>query len=176
MTTSRLFIAVWPTPGVVAALVEAIAPLMATTGPEVRWLPPERWHVTVLFLGDCSPARRRRAERAVREVAAATPAERVTGRGAGRFRGTLWWRLQADWLAPVHRRLSERLGRPEERAFRPHLTVARVRGAPVSPALVAAFGDLPALSWVPRHLDLVVSTLGPAPRYEPVVRAPFATG
>jgi RNA 2',3'-cyclic 3'-phosphodiesterase len=49
---ARLFLAVWP-PGQV---VEQLRALPRPDQPGVRWVRPEKWHVTVRFLGGAEPA------------------------------------------------------------------------------------------------------------------------
>jgi 2'-5' RNA ligase len=49
---ARLFIAVWPPEDVVADLLA----LHRKDRRGVRFLPPDRWHVTLRFLGEADPA------------------------------------------------------------------------------------------------------------------------
>lgn len=48
---TRLFVAVWPTSDVVAAL----RALRRKDERGVRFVPPENWHITLRFLGDADP-------------------------------------------------------------------------------------------------------------------------
>ena len=47
----RLFVAAFPSDEV----VEALSSLPRPVEPGVRWVPPERWHATLRFLGDADP-------------------------------------------------------------------------------------------------------------------------
>ncbi|HEX6208140.1 MAG TPA: RNA 2',3'-cyclic phosphodiesterase [Actinomycetota bacterium] len=105
--------------------------------PGGRWDPPEKWHVTLKFLGRTWPRLVERVEEACRETAASVePFEaRLTSLGVfpspGRAR-VLWVGLddRTEGLRRLAAGLDERLAsefEPEKRAFTPHLTVARFR-------------------------------------------------
>lgn len=167
----RLFVALWPPATFVAEVATALAEVRRTAPPTLKWQPPERWHITVLFLGDSSL---RRAEKAVTTVAAATASGPVTCSGAGHFGRALWWGTEAPWAGDIPQRLSQLTGRRADHPWRPHLTLARSRGAPIPPEVLRAVGALPARRWNADRLVLVDSTIGPAPHYEPLVEAPLA--
>ncbi|MBA3991083.1 MAG: RNA 2',3'-cyclic phosphodiesterase, partial [Propionibacteriales bacterium] len=47
---------------------------LRTARPELRWVPPSRWHVTLEFLGDCGPHERdRQLQRWERRARRSTP-------------------------------------------------------------------------------------------------------
>jgi 2'-5' RNA ligase len=119
----------------------------------ITWVPPDRLHVTVRFIGHVEPDG---AER-VREVLA-PPLEqdafRLTIAGVGTFPPkrpprVVWAGVTEGRtsLAATEREVSGRLVRagiaPEERPYSPHLTLARVReaGGLRSTALLAAVND-----------------------------------
>ena len=141
----RLFIGMVPSTEAIAHAAEALdrrasraAPdgpdLIASTAPDMRWVPPQRWHVTLAFLGEVEPDRIPRLTAALNEVAAShTPAEDLRIEGAGTFRGALWLGVApterhspADRLARAVQRAARGAGVPvERRPWRAHLTVAR---------------------------------------------------
>ena len=152
-----------------------------------RWTAPDRWHLTLLFLGaapaDSVPALLDAAAKAV----AGAPAMRLRVAGAGRFgpvrRPQVFWAgLHGDVepLVELAGRLSaaaRALGLAvEDRPFRPHLTLGR--WAPRRPA----DGNLPEVlaryrgpEWPVTELRLVESHLGSASPYETVASWPLVT-
>lgn len=171
----RQFFAVWPDPEVVAGVGEAIATLRADSPPWLRWQPPDRWHVTVLFLGDRSPDEQESATRTGARLAAGTSPTPLQVAGFGRFGSVLWAGIDgADWLAPVHRDLARTLQhRSQRERFRPHLTLARARRHHIDRTLLDRLGTHLGPPWTPRELTLVASVTGPQPHYEVVHRFPF---
>lgn len=132
----RLFAAADLPEGQRAAVGELIAPWRERLAGG-RWDPPEKWHVTLKFLGRTWPRLVGRVEDACRETAGSVePFDvRLTGLGVfpspGRAR-VLWVGLEdpADGLSRLAGGLDERLAEefePEKRPFTPHLTVARFR-------------------------------------------------
>lgn len=173
MTTApprRLFVALWPPPDFVAELAADLGEIGRAAPATVRWQPPERWHITLLFLGDAS---RRRAEKALAEVAATSAGGVVTCGGSGHFGRTLWLGVTAPWTSAVHTRLAQLTGHRPEHRWRPHLTLARSRGAPIPPETLAAVGELPVRDWFADRLVLVDSTIGPTPSYRTVAEVPL---
>lgn len=176
----RLFAALVPPP-------EAIAPLQAaiTEQPSrLRWIPPERWHLTLAFYGEVDdPTSAQLQERLTRAARRSGPV-RLQIAGAGRFgRTVLYAGVVGEAVADDIglRRLAERAaaaGRRcglamESRGFRPHLTVARCRGADLRPeaALLAACPAGPV--WVASELLVICSQPGAQPQYRTVGRLPL---
>ena len=141
--------------------------------PALRPVAPDAQHVTLAFLGD----------RFTPDAAAAAVAELdVLGRlGSVRTAGVLWWErvlavAVADHpqLTGLHDQLCDALDVvPEHRPFRPHVTLARLRGRrrPASRDLPVA----PAIDLEPTGIVLLQSHLGgvsgrPA-HYEVLARA-----
>lgn len=130
----RLFLAV-PLP---AEVRPALAPLAAGL-PGARWVRPEQLHLTLRFLGDTPPDLQRAL---VARLAAAGPWPRpqLGLQGPGVFPRTgpprsLWLGVaRTPELASLQARVEALvvdLGfPPEPRPFQPHLTLARLRGAP----------------------------------------------
>ena len=132
----RLFLAVELSSDVVRALARATAPLRAEV-PTLCWVPPERCHLMVKFLGDLPESR---MERMVAMSAAVAGAHRpltmqLGGVGAfPNFQGArvVWTGVEHDArLELLHHDVemasAEEGVELEGRAFRPHVTLARVR-------------------------------------------------
>jgi RNA 2',3'-cyclic 3'-phosphodiesterase len=174
---ARLFLGVPLSDGVRDRLSTAVAEA-PERGFGGRSIPPENWHITLRFLGPST------VERTARFMGALDAADRgavfrISLRGWGAFprprRATVLWVGVEDPTGGLARlaEVSETAARsagypPEQRPFRPHLTVGRSR-APVdlSPILAA----LPPID-IPLEAGRLVlfrSTLGgPAPVYTPI--------
>jgi 2'-5' RNA ligase len=145
---------------------------------DLRRVPVDALHLTLLFLGD----------RPMTDVDVIASAMRSTADGPVPLGvgAPLWLAPRrphvlavgitdpAGALTALHRRLQARLGTsigwdPERRAFRPHVTVARVRrGAQVRPIALDGPEDL---RWWAEALTLYRSRLGGGPaRYEVLAR------
>ena len=173
---ARLFIAAMLPDEVLDEIARARLALEAAGAPRLRWARIGGLHITLRFLGDTPLALQPRIEQAIAETAAdTTPLDLRLGGygllGGGRPR-LLWVGLEGavDPLAGAARRLNAALQAhglpPEDRALRPHLTLARVpRDArdEDAAALRAAVADAPApkpLAFRVAELHLVRSHLG----------------
>lgn len=171
--TYRLFVAAYPPEPALDSLADFLATLhLGRSG--VRRTPPERWHVTLAFLGDIDEARVSDVEATLGKLEAAPAELRLAGGGRfGRGKFTIVWTGVDGPVAPlaqaVRRQLRRSRIRYDRKPFRPHLTLARPGGR-LSPAELAA--DLAALStyhgpfWTVDELRLVRSHLGPDPVHE----------
>ena len=140
---------------------------------DLRWVPPENFHVTLKFIGEATSAELEAIKSELRGVRPEGPV-RATFRGLGyswsaRRGGIFWVTMEVTetmkmLAAQINRRL-ERLGiAAEERDFLPHLTLARFKRPNSLPAIRAAieahqnreFGSL-----LSEELHLVESKLGP---------------
>ncbi|MDF1562467.1 MAG: RNA 2',3'-cyclic phosphodiesterase [Deltaproteobacteria bacterium] len=153
----------------------ALAPLRERA-PKVRWTPASRWHLTLKFLGELD---REKAEALASSLAArleGQPTSSLTPSGLHLFPGPRRPRVVAlafepppgDLLA-LHRVLEALAAGvgvlPEERPFRPHLTLGRIRhprdARPLQALLPALEGEAwPALPV--ERVQLVHSVLGRA--------------
>ncbi|HEV2344965.1 MAG TPA: RNA 2',3'-cyclic phosphodiesterase, partial [Actinocrinis sp.] len=129
----RLFVAVIPPRPVVLELRAALTTL-PHDNPRLRWCRPDTWHVTLAFFGEVAEdALDDLKDRLGRAAARNTPMELALA-GGGHFGGrTLWTGVQgerdrlgrlAESVNGVARRCHIKV---DERPFRPHLTLARVR-------------------------------------------------
>ena len=109
--------------------------------PDARWISGESLHVTLKFIGECPDAKWPQIEASLGSVQA-EPFQ-VTFRGAGFFptpraARVFWAGIEAcDALGELAKTIDESLtgtGIPkEDRAFTPHLTLARTRGGSGAP-------------------------------------------
>ena len=124
----RLFSAIDLPADVRTELDQRLADVRAAT-PELTWIPPERWHITLGFYGDREHADRRGAWFRRRAVALA-PAQ-VRLRAAGQFPGVLWIgvnpqdRAHAVALNRLAGELAPDPTQSTQLAFVPHVTIAR---------------------------------------------------
>ena len=122
-------------------LIDELRRRAAAMAPDARitWIPPDRLHLTLRFIGQVDDAGAGRLLHALRQPAGLTPFVVRWGRpGAFPARGAprvLWVGVERGTaeLEALEAEVSARLasaGLPrEERPYRPHLTLARVREA-----------------------------------------------
>ena len=118
--TARLFLALWPAPGWAAALLQRFG--LAPEAAPGRWVPPQQMHLTLHFLGALPRQRLPALVEGLRVPFA--PFDLALRRCERWPRGTLVALRRLD--LPV-----------EQRAFRPHVTLARRYDGPV-PAPLAS--------------------------------------
>lgn len=104
-----------------------------------RWTPPDRWHLTLTFLGDIPAGTAERIGAGLGRIAALRPVPvRPAGTGGFPTRGgatVLWAGVEGDpglrELAAVAAEIATGGGAraPEGRLFVPHITIARFRRA-----------------------------------------------
>lgn len=178
----RLFLALLPSDAAVADLDALVASLRGewTT---LRWTPPSMWHLTVAFFGDVIEDQV--PELSTRLKRAAGRHETLTLRfaGGGAFsrpaRANIVYagvdgsmpQLQAlaDSCAAAGRRMGLAM---EDRPYRPHLTLARVKGrAPIDVRpIVDRLDGYAGPPWTSSEIVLMRSHLGPQPRHDPIGR------
>lgn len=195
----RLFAALTLPAPAVAHLAEAVA-VIRREAPGLRWVPPERWHLTLAFFGEVDDARvaglRRRLDQALSLPSpygeSTNPTPRLRFSAAGRFGSeVLWVGLAGDGeaLGALADRVGVLTGSPDrptdgsarrsreadlDRSYRPHLTLARAgpsEGAALRWA-VAALGGYVGPDWPVESVRLVCSHRGARPRYETVATWP----
>ena len=119
----RLFVAVWPPPEIISAIAALERPELRG----LRWTSPEQWHVTVRFMGEVADVDA--AVAALRSVRA-SPVEARMGPETGRF-GHRILHVPVSGLEDVAAAVvgaTTAVGQPpEDRPFRGHVTLARVR-------------------------------------------------
>lgn len=189
----RTFIAVELPPQVRRGLAQ-LQERLNQDRPPVRWVAPDKVHVTLKFLGEI-PAERVEvvSECAVRVAAAVAPFE-IEATGVGVFPNpnrprVVWVGVEGDTaaLCAFQARLESDLAAcgfpPEGRPFSPHLTMGRVRDR-ATPAEARTLGrvvaslDAPSLGrWRVQHITVIRSDLRPeGPIYTPLREAPLGGG
>jgi 2'-5' RNA ligase len=173
----RLFVAIRPPEPIRAALLGLMGGLH-----DMRWQNDNQLHLTLRFIGE--------VERPMADDIAAELArirfERfsIVLDGVGKFekrrQGALWAgvqpRDQLKSLAAKVERACQAAGvEPEQRAYRPHITLARWNGrAPSLDRFMARHAGLASEPWEVREFILYESHLGHAgAHYEPVVHYPL---
>ena len=187
-----MFVALYPTPPAHAHLETALSDIRENLSPEqsaaVRWIPPERWHITLAFLAIVDPTRVEWLQRSLAEVAAEhAPLVDLNLTGSGAFGSTVWMGVAptergsaAERLAKVTQRASTSCGvEVERRPWRAHLSIARLRGdrgevRQVTMQLTWLLRDYDGPLWTADTFTLVNSILGPQPYHIPV--GTFALG
>ncbi len=184
----RLFSALeLPTP-VRAELARRLGEIRAGE-PDLRWVPPERWHITLGFYGDREHADRRGGW--FRRQAEGLAPPRLRLRGAGRFPGVLWVGVSpmegrdAAALRTLARALNADTN-ADQYDFTPHLTVARWRrGAAGSGSAIRVVHELSEFCgswWTAAEAVLFRSDTGggagggAGPVYTPLDRVALAGG
>jgi 2'-5' RNA ligase len=102
-----------------------------------KWVPRENFHITLRFIGEVDEGRGRDIAEALERVRA--PGFDLTLSGAGHFEtnrrvNQLWIGVaRSDALVELQSRIDgivTRMAGPDDKRFRPHVTVARLNGAP----------------------------------------------
>ena len=188
----RLFVALEPPDPVRRRLAAAQAGLRRAAGvhaDRIRWVEPDRMHLTLQFLGAVPEERLGAVRDAVAGAAAGSPPLRLEVHGAGGFptarRPRVVWGGVAGDLEGLGA-LTDALGRAlgplgfpaERRSFAPHFTYGRSRdgrGATGLGGAIAAAAAGEPVPWRVHEVVLFRSHLGPGgSRYEPLLRAPLA--
>jgi 2'-5' RNA ligase len=147
----RLFVAVEVPAAVrddLAALVNELRALESkSSAKRLRWVRPENLHVTLKFIGSVPPEKLDAIRAELSRVRSEGPVE-LRFRGLGFFPSAkrpriLWAGMAASPnLAAIASDIDKRLAKleipAEERAFTPHLTLARCERSGISPALHGA--------------------------------------
>jgi 2'-5' RNA ligase len=188
----RLFVGITPTAEALTHAAGAVDRIASTT-PDLRWVPPQRWHVTLAFLGEVDPDRVPRLSAQLDAVAAVhPPLAGLRLEGAGTFRGVVWlgvthpaaelrsesatgWHISTevglDGLARgVQRSMRGVHIAVERHPWRAHLTVARWRPSRERDEAASrgaqALADYSGPAFDVHDIRLVHSITGPSPRYE----------
>lgn len=180
----RLFLALWPPEDAIRHLEAVTQPLRDSSPDRLRWQPSQRWHITVMFLGDVPHSRIGTIDRRTRPMCRDTRPATTALAGSGRHGSVLWVGVATGgWLDDLARGLERRL-QPgtRHRPYRPHLTLARARNPPrdqrddqtdILADPLAQLRRYEGPSWLPTSVALVRSELGPQPVYSVVERFPL---
>lgn len=179
----RLFVAI-PLPPDATATLRRFAEASRDMFPGFRWTPPERFHITLKFLGEVDDVTADAARKALGGVATGAPLQLKFGRttllGPPQRPGVLALKLAGDAEDVIHlagkiEDAFARLGFERETLqFLPHVTIARLEpdatvpasGFPVLPGPPKWFGV--------KSVRLIKSTIvGPEPVYETLLDLPM---
>lgn len=149
------------------ALAELIASYRsALAGEKIRWVNPSGMHLTLAFLGDIDKQQQEEAAKVLRETAHGFEPFTIEFTGAGLFRDlrrprVLWLGIEAgDTLYRMrsvlcHRLKEERL-LDEEKAFRPHLTLGRMKRIENRERLSDLLSEVRGHKLPPQHVKEVI--------------------
>lgn len=179
----RLFVAVEVGSDARTELDAALAPLRAAY-PRLAWVRPERWHLTLAFVGEVSGEVARFVDEAAAAAATGhTPMSLRLDGVLGVFgRGVLWAGLAPapgldDLAGDVRAELAARDVPFDDKPFRAHLTVARARRGDRVPRRVTEEFAGPEAAWRVDRVVVVRSERGAhGLRYVPRTVAPLAGG
>ncbi len=159
--------------------------------PFSKWTHPQDFHVTLQFLGNTEAEMADQLAPALRQLAAAAAPLTLHAEGLGVFGppaapSILWAGVAGDLpaLAALQRDTVRACARhgfaAEDRAYRPHITLARRYRAAAGPfdraalAAGAPAGSGPA--WRVEDIVLYRSHMGRQPAYEPIAAFPLGSG
>ena len=128
--------------------------------PDARWVKPESLHVTLKFIGEVPDDTVEKIKQALKDVSAATTEIKFRGYGffpTPKSARVLWIGMESGpQLAQLAAAIDERavnLGiKKEDRAFSPHLTLARAAGGSGSPRWRKGDGPNRAFSYLQEKL------------------------
>jgi RNA 2',3'-cyclic 3'-phosphodiesterase len=129
----RLFVGI-PLPSPVIDALETVQLSLRTPDDRLHWSSPETWHITLQFLGECSPE----TSECVTERLAVIrlPRVPVLVRGTGVFEraGVFWAGVEVSTeLRALEKRVVAATAQcgftAEDRPYQPHVTLARAKGA-----------------------------------------------
>lgn len=187
----RLFVAVVPPAAAVSSLDRAVGGVRRNYG-DLRWVPPERWHLTLAFLGTVAASALPGLRDRLGETASRSSVLSLAFAGAGHFGNQVFWMgVTGDehalrWLADETGAAARECGlASEQRPYQPHLTLARARKPLDLGPVVAAMADYAGPVWTATEVVVVRSVLGPpapvvgsvlgppAPSYETLLVVPL---
>ncbi|WP_117215927.1 RNA 2',3'-cyclic phosphodiesterase [Allorhizocola rhizosphaerae] len=171
----RLFVAVFPPADAIADLTAALSTI------DIRVPAAERLHITLAFLGDQPDAGPAIAalDAGMAGEAGGKPLGELAIQGGGRFGSILWAGIAGDIAGLtkltrlVRRSLRAHRVQPDDKRFRPHLTLARRLSHEAVGVGVGALHDYEGPAWPVREIVLVHSVLGSQPVYHPVKTWPL---
>lgn len=182
----RLFIAVEPSSSARDALAGALSRLPAVDAPAVRWVPPHNWHCTLQFLGEVPETALAPVCEACEEAAASAAPFCARLGSLGAFsaprRARVVWvgfcegaAALATLAAAVQQSTEARGHASPERAFKSHVTLARLKPPADVRPLIAASRAWPAIASEVTEITLFRSRLHPSgARYEALHRYPLS--
>lgn len=152
---------------------------------DYRWVPRENYHVTLSFLGETTAEKIEPLAKMLEKLAHKHEFFHLKIHGLGVFPSVkegrvIWMDIQNSMALRALQEECDRWLRelgftPDDKAYTPHLTVARLRSPKsmtdmISPLINHKFGEMAV-----KHLTLYESKLaGPFPVYEPLMKFPLS--
>jgi len=135
----RLFVGIALEPVATEALLR-VCKQLASAAAELRWSQPESWHVTLQFLGSATEEQALCVAQRLAALQSAPVPVRIAGLGYFERAAVFWAgvELTAELLAIQHKITTATRACgfvPENRAYNPHITLARARGRSAPRAL-----------------------------------------
>ena len=179
----RLFVALVPLPAVLDEVATAVERVRDRI-PDLRWAARQQWHLTLAFLGEVAPDTVPNLSDRLARAARRHEPMPLAFAGAGRFDGRVLWlgvrgaRQPLSALAGSVGAAARRIGiAVQDRAYRPHLTLARSNEPVDLRPLVDELRGFEGTEWSPAEVELIRSRLGKGPPvYETVGRWPLGRG
>jgi 2'-5' RNA ligase len=184
----RSFIAI-DLPDSVRRRIEELTLELRKSNAHVGWVRIEGIHLTLKFLGNVALDLIEEIKPVLADIAVQTPPIHLEPAGCGAFPSiksprVIWvgFRGEIDSLAKFVRRVEAAMAhfgfKPEDRPFKPHITLGRVKGRERLEALrqiVFAYRDFTAEPFDATEVVLYKSDLRPdGARYAPLSKAPFS--
>lgn len=180
----RAFVAVLPPPSVVQPLAQGW-PALRAAYPDLSWVAPDRWHVTLAFLGELSSGQRQQLSVGLNPLAAGTAPLPARLSASGAFPSAA--RARALWVGVVSAGLdvlAEGVRRAaadarislDGKPFRPHITIARSRADAAQndvPLLLRTLTVADGATWEVSRFVLLESSGGPRPAYTELAAWPL---
>ncbi len=190
----RVFVSVGLSTEAREALIDAVERIRQEVPEGIQWARPDGMHLTLKFLGNIPSINVPSLLECIREVACAHPAFGLKLTGLGMFPNrrkprVLWAGVGGDMdaLSSLQQAAEDAINAlgyaPEQRPFRPHITLGRPRRS-VSDSQLARIGAVvsglapPAsLAWQVEHVDVMRSELHPSgARYTVLGSGPLGDG
>ncbi len=167
--TVRAFIAIELPPELKQYLASLQKKLKAEKQPRIKWVKPEGIHLTLKFLGDIDMSMVKPVTQAMADAAAEASSFKLGVQQPGAFPNlqrvqVVWVGLggEVDKLKQLHKKLDADLVKlgftPENRPFKPHLTLARL-GNEASAEQRQQLGDLITATRLEAALPIEVSAI-----------------
>ena len=135
----RSFLAI-ELPKTILKKIEEVQEDLKASRADVRWVNPEKIHLTLKFFGNIEESQIDPMIESIREIVHQTPSFSLRVRGMGVFPHprnprVIWMGLEdgRDVIQPFQRQMEMAFGKigfePEKRRFQPHLTLGRVNSS-----------------------------------------------
>ncbi|WP_462319381.1 RNA 2',3'-cyclic phosphodiesterase [Marinilabilia sp.] len=133
---------------------------------KIKWNPPELWHLTFKFIGNMDASQLKPLVESLRKALDGCQPGTIKLEGAGYFGsskapGVIWAGIREnEWLLEVMKRIENGVSELElpqdNRPFRPHLTLARVKYLKDSSHLLEAFKEKKDYIWGDFRVNRIV--------------------